>query len=105
MDDHGEAVGRSGWTASARHRAERAPQGLHGGPSDATTTRALAVRVAGAPTELASFDPFFSFFLGGVAILVGGDRVGAVGVSGLAGEADERLALDAIAAAGLQSPS
>ena len=73
--------------------------------SDATTTRALAEKVATSATELASFDPFFSFFLGGVAILSGGARIGAVGVSGQPGEVDERLALDAIRAAGLEPPS
>ena len=106
VDDHGEAVAslRMDGAAldtelNARRKAYTAAR------SDTTTTRALAAKVAGAPTELASFDPFFSFFLGGVAILVGGDRVGAVGVSGLAGEVDERLALDAIAAAGLESSS
>ena len=105
-DDHGEVVAslRMDGAAldtelNARRKAYTAAR------SDATTTRALALKVAGAPTELASFDPFFSFFLGGVAILVGGDRVGAVGVSGLPGEVDERLALAAIAAAGLEPPS
>ena len=43
-----------------------------------------------------SFDPFFTFFLGGVAVFEGEERVGAVGVSGLAGEVDEQLALGAI---------
>ena len=71
--------------------------------SDATTTRALAEKVAGSPTELASFDPFFSFFLGGVAVFAEGERIGAVGVSGLPGEVDERLALEAISAAGLKT--
>ena len=46
--------------------------------------------------ERASFDPFFTFFLGGVAAFDGDERVGAVGVSGLPGEVDERLALAAI---------
>jgi glc operon protein GlcG len=105
VDDHGEVVAslRMDGAAldtelNARRKAYTAAR------SDATTTRALAMKVAGAPTELASFDRFFSFFLGGVAIFVGGDRVGAVGVSGLPGEDDERVALDAIAAAGLSPP-
>ena len=51
--------------------------------------------------ERASFDPFFTFFLGGVAAFDGATRVGAVGVSGLPGADDEALAIDAIAAAGL----
>ena len=105
-DDHGEIVAslRMDGAAldtelNARRKAYTAAR------SDATTTRALAEKVADAPSELASFDPFFSFFLGGVAILSGGERIGAVGVSGLPGEDDERLALDAIAAAGLDTPA
>ena len=80
----------------------RATPGARG---PATTTRALAEKMAGAPTELASLDPYFSLFLGGVAILAGGERVGAVGVSGLPGEVDERLALDAISSAGFRPGS
>ena len=53
------------------------------------------------PVERASFDPFFTFFRGGVAAFEGGARVGAVGVSGLPGEQDEALALAGLAAAGL----
>ena len=71
--------------------------------SDAISTRALAERAGGSATELASFDPGFSFFTGGVAAFAAGRRVGAVGVSGLPGEEDERLAVTAIAAAGLES--
>jgi uncharacterized protein GlcG (DUF336 family) len=68
--------------------------------SDATSTRLLAEKVRSSPTELASFDPAFSFFLGGVAAFDGERRVGAVGVSGLPGEVDEELAVAAILAAG-----
>jgi uncharacterized protein GlcG (DUF336 family) len=73
--------------------------------SDATTTRELAAKARGSTTELASFDPFFSFFLGGVAAFSDGRRVGAVGVSGLPGEVDEQLALAAVRAAGLDPPA
>ncbi len=104
-DDHGEVIAslRMDGAAldtelNARRKAYTAAR------SDATTTRALAEKVSSSPTELASFDPFYSFFLGGVAVFVEGERIGAVGVSGLPGEVDERLALEAIAAAGL-SPS
>lgn len=72
--------------------------------SDALTTRALAAKAGRSTTELASFDPFFSFFLGGVAIFEDGRRIGAVGVSGLPGEVDEQLALASIAAAGYDPP-
>jgi uncharacterized protein GlcG (DUF336 family) len=51
--------------------------------------------------ERASFDPFFTFFLGGVAAFDGEKRVGAVGVSGLPGEVDEELAQEGIRASGL----
>jgi len=72
--------------------------------SDALTTRELAAKAAGSATELASFDPFFSFFLGGVAAFRDGRRIGAVGVSGLPGEVDEQLAVAGIRAAGLDPP-
>jgi glc operon protein GlcG len=64
--------------------------------SDARTTRELAEKVREDAVERASFDPFFTFFLGGVAVFDGDERIGAVGVSGLAGEVDEQLALLAI---------
>ena len=69
--------------------------------SDVPSTGALAEKVRDDPAELASFDPFFSFFRGGVAAFEDGRRVGAVGVSGLPGEQDEALALQALEAAGL----
>ena len=53
------------------------------------------------PVERASFDPFFTFFLGGLAAFDGERRVGAVGVSGLPGADDAALAAAAIEAAGL----
>src|SRR5947199_5671298 len=64
--------------------------------SDARSTRALAEKVADDPVERASFDPFFTFFLGGIAVFEGETRMGAVGVSGLPGADDERLAQAAI---------
>ena len=105
-DSHGELVAAAtmdGAAPDTRLNAQR--KAYTAARSDATSTRELAEKARADPAERASFDPFFSFFLGGVAVLVDGDRVGAVGVSGLPGEVDERLALDAIAAAGLESPS
>ncbi len=64
----------------------------------------MSAKAGSSPTELASFDPQFIFFLGGVAAFSGGLRVGAVGVSGLAGEVDEELAIAGIHAAGLDAP-
>jgi uncharacterized protein GlcG (DUF336 family) len=66
--------------------------------SDAKTTRELAEKVKDDPVERASFDPFFTFFLGGVGVFEDGSKVGAVGVSGLPGEVDEQVALAAISA-------
>ena len=72
--------------------------------SDAVSTRALAEQLASKPSaELASFDPFFTFFLGGVAGFEGETRVGAVGVSGRPGADDDALARRALAAAGLEA--
>jgi uncharacterized protein GlcG (DUF336 family) len=72
--------------------------------SDAVSTRALAEKVGSKPpAELASFDPFFTFFLGGVAGFEGETRVGAVGVSGLPGADDDALARRALVAAGLEA--
>ena len=70
--------------------------------SDQTRTSSLAAKARDDPAELASFDPFFSFFKGGIAAFDGSGRVGAVGVSGLPGEEDEALAERAISAAGLE---
>jgi uncharacterized protein GlcG (DUF336 family) len=66
-----------------------------------SSTRDLAAAVGTDPVELASFDPFFTFFKGGVAAFEGGTRVGAVGVSGLPGDEDDRIAREAVVAAGL----
>src|SRR6478752_9990280 len=69
--------------------------------SDARSTRELAEKVREDAVERASFDPFFTFFLGGLAAFQGETRVGAVGVSGLAGEVDEALAQKELEAVGL----
>lgn len=101
-DAHGEVVAAQRMDGAALDTLENARRKAYtAARSDATTTRALAAKVSGAPTELASFDPQFSFFLGGVAAFRDGRRVGAVGVSGLPGEVDEALALAAIHDAGL----
>jgi glc operon protein GlcG len=72
--------------------------------SDAVSTKALAEKLGSKPpAELASFDPFFTFFLGGVAAFEGERRVGAVGLSGLPGADDDALARRALAAAGLEA--
>ena len=96
-DAHGELVAAAtmdGAAPDTRLNAQR--KAYTAARSDARSTRELADKVRDDPAELASFDPFFSFFKGGVAVFEGDTRVGAVGVSGLAGEVDERLALDAI---------
>jgi len=106
VDDHGELVAAAvmdGAPRDTRLNAER--KAYTAARSDQTTTRALAEKVRDQPAELASFDPNFSFFLGGVAAFAGGVRVGAVGVSGLAGAEDEQLATAAIRAAGLEPPA
>jgi glc operon protein GlcG len=101
-DDHGELVAAAtmdGAAPDTRINAER--KAYTAARSDATTTRELAEKVRDDPAELASFDPRFSFFKGGVAVFEEGRRVGAVGVSGLPGEEDEALAAGAIRSVGL----
>jgi uncharacterized protein GlcG (DUF336 family) len=101
-DDHGELVAAAtmdGAPHDTRLNARR--KAYTAARSDAPSTSALAERVRDDPVERASYDPFFTFFKGGVAVFEGDERVGAVGVSGLAGADDEALARAAIEAAGL----
>jgi glc operon protein GlcG len=96
-DAHGELVAAAtmdGAAADTRLNAQR--KAYTAARSDARSTRELAEKVADDPVERASFDPFFTFFLGGVGVYEGGTKIGAVGVSGLPGEVDEQLALAAI---------
>ena len=96
-DAHGELVAAATMDDAApdtRLNAQR--KAYTAARSDAHSTRELADKVRDDPVERASFDPFFTFFLGGVAVFEGEARVGAVGVSGLPGTEDERLATAAI---------
>jgi glc operon protein GlcG len=101
-DAHGELVAAAtmdGAAPDTRLNAQR--KAYTAARSDARSTRELAEEVADEPAELASFDPFFTFFKGGVAAFEDGARVGAIGVSGLPGDEDDRIAREAITAAGL----
>ena len=96
-DAHGELVAAAtmdGAAPDTRLNAQR--KAYTAARSDARSTRELAEKARADPVERASFDPFFTFFLGGVAVFEDGRRVGAVGVSGLPGEEDEQLALAAV---------
>jgi uncharacterized protein GlcG (DUF336 family) len=96
-DSHGEVVAAAtmdGAAPDTRLNAQR--KAYTAARSDAPTTGALAEKVRDDPVERASFDPFFTFFRGGVAVFEGDERTGSVGVSGLPGEDDERLAVLAI---------
>ena len=100
-DSHGELVAAAtmdGAAPDTRLNAQR--KAYTAARSDARSTRELAEKVREDAVERASFDPFFTFFLGGVAVFDGETRIGAVGVSGLPGEVDEGLALRAVEAAG-----
>ena len=101
---HGELVAAAtmdGAAPDTRLNAQR--KAYTAARSDAFSTRALAEKVGSNAAELASFDPFFTFFLGGVAAFEGERRVGSVGVSGLAGTDDDALARQALAVAGLDA--
>ena len=96
-DSHGELVAAATMDGAAHDTRLNAHRKAYtAARSDATSTRELADKVRADPVERASFDPFFTFFLGGVAVFDDGRRIGAVGVSGLPGEVDEQLALAAI---------
>src|SRR5437764_6730068 len=97
-DTHGEVVAAAtmdGAAPDTRLNAQR--KAYTAARSDARSTSELAAKVKDDPVERASFDPFFTFFKGGVAVFEGDRRLGAVGVSGLPGEVDEELAVAAIA--------
>jgi uncharacterized protein GlcG (DUF336 family) len=103
-DGHGEIVAAAtmdGAAPDTRLNAQR--KAYTAARSDATSTAALAPKAREDAAERASFDPFFTFFQGGVAAFEGGQRVGAVGVSGLPGPDDDALARQAIAAVGLST--
>jgi len=103
-DTHGELVAAAtmdGAAPDTRLNAQR--KAYTAARSDARSTRELAEKVREDAVERESFDPFFTFFLGGLAAFEGERLVGAVGVSGLPGEVDEALARQALEAAGLSS--
>lgn len=103
-DDHGELVAAAtmdGAAPDTRLNAQR--KAYTAARSDARSTAELAAKAREDAAERASFDPFFTFFQGGVAAFDGGRRIGAVGVSGLAGSEDDALARSAIEASGLST--
>ena len=103
-DEHGELVAAAtmdGAAPDTRLNAQR--KAYTAARSDARSTAELASKARADAAERASFDPFFTFFQGGVAVFEDGRRIGAVGVSGLAGPEDDALARRAIEAAGLGS--
>src|SRR5256712_6161110 len=86
-DGHGELVAAAtmdGAAPDTRLNAQR--KAYTAARSDTRSTAELAEKVREDPVERVSFDPFFTFFRGGVAVFDGESRVGAVGVSGLPGD-------------------
>ena len=103
-DAHGEVVSAAtmdGAAPDTRLNAHR--KAYTAARSDATSTASLAEKARADAAERASFDPFFTFFMGGVAAFEGDRRVGALGVSGLPGEDDDALARRAIGTVGLSA--
>jgi uncharacterized protein GlcG (DUF336 family) len=103
-DDHGELVAAAtmdGAAPDTRLNAQR--KAYTAARSDACSTAELAAKAREDAVERASFDPFFTFFQGGVAAFEGRTRVGAVGVSGLPGPDDDALARRAIEESGLSA--
>ena len=103
-DDHGELVAAAtmdGAAPDTRLNAQR--KAYTAARSDAASTAELAPKAREDAAERASFDPFFTFFQGGVAAFENGRKVGAIGVSGLPGPEDDALARRAIEASGLST--
>jgi uncharacterized protein GlcG (DUF336 family) len=103
-DEHGEIVAAAtmdGAAPDTRLNAQR--KAYTAARSDVHSTAELAAKAREDAAERASFDPFFTFFQGGVAAFEGGRRAGAIGVSGLAGPEDDALARRAIEASGLSA--
>jgi uncharacterized protein GlcG (DUF336 family) len=103
-DAHGEVVAAAtmdGAAPDTRLNAQR--KAYTAARSDALSTGELATKAREDAAERASFDPFFTFFQGGVAVFDDDRRVGAIGVSGLPGPDDDALARRAVAAAGLST--
>src|SRR5258705_546036 len=83
-DGHGEIVAAAtmdGAAPDTRLNAQR--KAYTAARSDARTTRQLADKAREDAVERASFDPFFTFFLGGVAVFEGEERVGARPLDGV----------------------
>src|SRR3954451_20611559 len=92
-DTHGELVAAAtmdGAAADTRLNAQR--KAYTAARSDARSTRDLAEKVRKDAVARQSFDPLFTFFLGGLAAFDGETRVGAVGVSGFSGGKGEKPA-------------
>src|SRR4051812_50060388 len=82
-DAHGELVAAAtmdGAAPDTRLNAQR--KAYTAARSDAATTRELAEKVRDDAVERASFGPFFTFFLGGVAVFDSERRGGAGGGGG-----------------------
>jgi glc operon protein GlcG len=101
-DAHGELVTAArmdGSSHDTRFNAQR--KAFTVARSGAPSTLALREGTADDLSERHNFDPAYTFWPGGVGAYADGALVGAVGVSGLAGDVDDALARAAIESTGL----
>jgi glc operon protein GlcG len=101
-DAHGELVAAArmdGSNHDTRFNAQR--KAFTVARSGVPSTLALGEGTADDRLERHNFDPAYTFWPGGVAAYDGDTFVGAVGVSGLAGDVDDALGRAAITSVGL----
>ena len=101
-DAHGELVAAArmdGSNHDTRFNAQR--KAFTVARAGVPSTLALGEWTAEDRMERLNFDPAYTFWPGGVGVFEGDQLIGAVGVSGLAGEVDDALARAAIESVGL----
>ena len=96
-DTHGELIAFAKMNEASLHAAKLAKRKAYTSARDRQTTKSLATWAQATNKDLAYWcDSQFTGIAGGVPIIISGEVVGAVGVSGLSEDDDEALAMTVI---------